>query len=143
MKHAGRYNELLFMVDTCQANTMYSKLYSPNILATGSSKKGENSYSVRATFSHCVLLTHAKHGAQYQNDMDIGVAVIDSFTHHALEFMEGMNKTSHVSMKELVRYLLSPICFIPYLLQSHSLIRTHSRKSVQPRACVRISSADL
>jgi GPI-anchor transamidase subunit K len=41
-----RYNEILFMIDTCQANTMYSKLYSPNILATGSSNLGENSYSV-------------------------------------------------------------------------------------------------
>lgn len=42
----GRYNEILFMIDTCQANTLYSKFYSPNILATGSSEKDENSYSV-------------------------------------------------------------------------------------------------
>ena len=35
------------MIDTCQANTMYSKFYSPNIIATGCSAKGENSYSVR------------------------------------------------------------------------------------------------
>src|SRR6267154_3024714 len=41
-----RYNELFFMIDTCQANTMYSKFYSPNILATGSSRIHENSYSV-------------------------------------------------------------------------------------------------
>jgi phosphatidylinositol glycan class K len=41
-----RYNEILFMIDTCQANSMFSKFYSPNILATGSSKVGENSYSV-------------------------------------------------------------------------------------------------
>lgn len=34
------------MIDTCQATTMYSKFYSPNILATGSSQLGENSYSV-------------------------------------------------------------------------------------------------
>ena len=34
------------MIDTCQANTMYSKFYSPNVLATGSSVLGENSYSV-------------------------------------------------------------------------------------------------
>lgn len=34
------------MIDTCQANTMYSKFYSPNILATGSSVIHENSYSV-------------------------------------------------------------------------------------------------
>ena len=42
-----RYNEILFMIDTCQANTMYSKFYSPNILATGSSELDEKSYSVR------------------------------------------------------------------------------------------------
>lgn len=42
-----RYHEVLFMIDTCQANTMYSQIYSPNILATGSSEIGENSYSVR------------------------------------------------------------------------------------------------
>jgi len=77
-----RYNEMLFMVDTCQANTMYSKLYSPNILATGSSELGENSYS-------------------HENDNEIGVAVIDSFTHHVLQFMEGINKTSQVSMQDL------------------------------------------
>jgi hypothetical protein len=41
-----RYHEILFMIDTCQANTMYSKLYSPNILATGSSELDESSYSV-------------------------------------------------------------------------------------------------
>lgn len=34
------------MIDTCQANTMYTKFYSPNVLATGSSLLGENSYSV-------------------------------------------------------------------------------------------------
>lgn len=38
------------MIDTCQANTMYSKFYSPNILATGSSELGESSYSVRPLF---------------------------------------------------------------------------------------------
>ena len=42
----SRYNEIFFMIDTCQANTMYSKFYSPNILATGSSLLAENSYSV-------------------------------------------------------------------------------------------------
>ncbi|KAJ7829035.1 peptidase C13 family-domain-containing protein [Mycena leptocephala] len=56
-----RYNEIFFMIDTCQANTMYSKFYSPNILATGSSKLDQNSYS-------------------YENDADIGVSVIDRYT---------------------------------------------------------------
>ncbi|KAG6908428.1 hypothetical protein DXG01_004653 [Tephrocybe rancida] len=78
------YNEIFFMIDTCQANTMYSKFYSPNILATGSSRLGENSYS-------------------YENDNDIGVAVIDAYTHYVLEYMEGINKTSHQTMADLVR----------------------------------------
>ena len=34
------------MTDTCQANTLYKRIYSPNVLATGSSELGENSYSV-------------------------------------------------------------------------------------------------
>lgn len=42
----SRFNKLLYVVDTCQANTMFSKFYSPNIISTGSSSLGENSYSV-------------------------------------------------------------------------------------------------
>ncbi|KAH8110793.1 peptidase C13 family-domain-containing protein [Phellopilus nigrolimitatus] len=93
-----RYNELLFMIDTCQANTMYSKIYSPNILATGSSQLGENSYS-------------------HENDNDIGVAVIDSFTHHVLQFMEGINKTSHASMQDLFD------TYDPQTIRSHAGVR--------------------
>lgn len=44
-----RYNKLFFMTDTCQANTLYKRIYSPNVLATGSSELGENSYSVSRT----------------------------------------------------------------------------------------------
>ncbi|KAK7044918.1 GPI-anchor transamidase [Favolaschia claudopus] len=80
-----RYNEIFFMIDTCQANTMYSKFYSPNILATGSSKLDQNSYS-------------------YENDNDLGISVIDRFTHYVLEFMERINKTSHESMADLFAY---------------------------------------
>lgn len=64
-----RYNEILFMIDTCQANTMYSKLYSPNIIATGSSELDQSSYSHHA-------------------DNDVGVAVIDRYTYYNLEFLE-------------------------------------------------------
>ncbi|PVF92792.1 hypothetical protein CPB86DRAFT_743810 [Serendipita vermifera] len=77
-----RYHEIFFMIDTCQANTMYSKFYSPNILATGSSEIDESSYS-------------------YENDNDIGVAVIDRFTHLVLSFLENINKTSQATMQEL------------------------------------------
>lgn len=57
------------MIDTCQANTMYSKLYSPNIIATGSSELDQSSYSHHA-------------------DNDVGVAVIDRYTYYSLEFLE-------------------------------------------------------
>jgi GPI-anchor transamidase subunit K len=60
---------MLFMIDTCQANTMYSKIYSPNILATGSSELDQSSYSHHA-------------------DNDVGVAVIDRYTYYNLEFLE-------------------------------------------------------
>lgn len=42
-----RYHELLFMIDTCQAESMHQKFYSPNILAVASSRVGEDSLSVR------------------------------------------------------------------------------------------------
>ena len=64
-----RYNELLFMIDTCQANTMFSHFYSPNIIATGSSGLDQSSYSHHA-------------------DSDVGVAVIDRWTYYILEFLE-------------------------------------------------------
>ncbi|CAG8467872.1 4566_t:CDS:2 [Ambispora leptoticha] len=77
-----RYNEILFMIDTCQANTMYSQIYSPNILATGSSELGENSYS-------------------HHMDTDIGVAVIDRFTYYNLEFLEKIDMQSKSTLKDL------------------------------------------
>lgn len=57
------------MIDTCQANTMYTQLYSPNIIATGSSELDQSSYSHHA-------------------DNDVGVAVIDRYTYYNLEFLE-------------------------------------------------------
>jgi phosphatidylinositol glycan class K len=51
MYEKKRYNEILFMIDTCQANTMYTKIHSPNILATGSSKLNESSFSVSVFFN--------------------------------------------------------------------------------------------
>ncbi|CBX94432.1 glycosylphosphatidylinositol anchor biosynthesis [Plenodomus lingam] len=79
-----RYHEMLFMIDTCQANTMYSKFYSPNILATGSSEIDQSSYSHHA-------------------DNDVGVAVIDRYTYYNLEFLETQvrDPTSKLTMGDL------------------------------------------
>ena len=81
MADKKRYNELLFMVDTCQANTMYRHFYSPGIVATGSSEEDESSYSHHA-------------------DNDVGVAVIDRWTYYVLEFLE-TQVTSPTSNKTL------------------------------------------
>lgn len=77
-----RYNEIFFMIDTCQANTMYEKIYSPNILSVGSSRIDESSYS-------------------HHSDMDVGVAVIDRFTYYTLDFLEKVEKNSNVTMDKL------------------------------------------
>ena len=41
-----RYREILFIIDTCQAASMFSLFKAPNIYAISSSKVGESSYSV-------------------------------------------------------------------------------------------------
>ncbi|TID16491.1 GPI-anchor transamidase [Venturia nashicola] len=76
-----RYHEMLFMIDTCQANTMYSKFYSPNIIATGSSEIDQSSYSHHA-------------------DNDVGVAVIDRYTYYNLDFLE--NEVREPSCKKTI-----------------------------------------
>ena len=48
------YNEMFLIFETCQAESMYKRLYSPNVLAVASSKIGENSYSV------CFLLAPSR-----------------------------------------------------------------------------------
>lgn len=81
MAEKKRYNEMLFMIDTCQANTLYRQFYSRNIIATGSSEEDESSYSHHA-------------------DNDVGVAVIDRWTYYVLEFLESQ-VTSPTSEKTL------------------------------------------
>ncbi|CAO3611131.1 unnamed protein product [Cunninghamella blakesleeana] len=99
MYEKKRYNEIFFMIDTCQANTMYEKIDSPNILATGSSKLGESSYS-------------------HHIDYDIGVAVIDSFTYYNLDFLEKIDMTSNATLNDLFQ------TYDPVKIASHPGIRS-------------------
>lgn len=99
MHEKKRYNEIFFMIDTCQANTMYSKFYSPNILACGSSELDESSYS-------------------HHSDVEIGVAVIDRFTYFNLEFAENIGKNSSLSLQDLFDY------YHPDKIHSHAGVRT-------------------
>ncbi|KAH1246761.1 GPI-anchor transamidase [Glycine max] len=82
MKEKRRFKELLIMVDTCQASTLFSQLHSPGVLAIGSSKKGENSYS-------------------HHLDSDVGVSVVDRFTFYTLAFFERLNMYDNASLSSL------------------------------------------
>lgn len=79
-----RYHELFFMIDTCQAESMFQKFYSPNILAVASSRVGEDS------LSHHV-------------DPAIGVYIIDRYTYYALDFLERVTPDSKKTMGQFLR----------------------------------------
>ncbi|EDO38885.1 predicted protein [Nematostella vectensis] len=80
-----RYHELFLMVDTCQAYSMASRLYSPNLLAVGSSLVGEDSLS-------------------HHDDPSIGVHVIDRYTYYVLQFLEKVRPDSEATIGDLFRY---------------------------------------
>lgn len=77
-----RYNELLFIIDTCQAVSMYKKFYSPNLIGIGSSQVGEDS------LSHHV-------------DPAIGVYIIDRYTYYLLEYLESIQPNSKKTIDDL------------------------------------------
>ncbi|KAL5067180.1 hypothetical protein RYX36_018067 [Vicia faba] len=82
MKEKHRFKELLVMVDTCQASTLFSQFHSPGVLAIGSSMKGQNSYS-------------------HHLDSDVGVSVVDRFTFYTLAFFERLNIYDNASLSSL------------------------------------------
>ncbi|KAI8904207.1 peptidase C13 family-domain-containing protein [Powellomyces hirtus] len=82
MHEKKRYHELFFMIDTCQAASMYKQIYSPNILAAASALTGQNSYS-------------------HHLDPEIGVAVIDRFTYYNLETLEKLKSGDESTLSQL------------------------------------------
>jgi len=86
-----RYRELLFIIDTCQAASMYEHFYSPNILSIASSLVGEDS------LSHHV-------------DPSIGVYIIDRFTYYALDFLEQVTANSSHTLQQLLKVCPRSVC---------------------------------
>ncbi|XP_042517754.1 GPI-anchor transamidase isoform X2 [Macadamia integrifolia] len=99
MREKRRFKELLIMVDTCQAATLFSQLHSPGVLAIGSSMKGENSYS-------------------HHLDSDVGVSVVDRFTFYTLSFFEKLNMYDNASLSSLFN------SYNPNMLMSTAYYRT-------------------
>ena len=78
-----RYNEILFIIDTCQASTMSKRWYAPNVLFMASSKFKENSYS-------------------HHNDANLGVAVIDRMSFHIIDVIKDLTPSSTKTIGEMV-----------------------------------------
>jgi len=89
MREMKRYNELLFVVDTCQDGTMFRRFNGlRNIIAVASSMKGENSYA---------------HGTRN----DIGLAVSDRFTRFLYEYLKRDN-SEEITLREVFQRAQSP-----------------------------------
>lgn len=78
MEEGGRFNNLLLIVDTCQAKSMCDNIVTPGVTCLASSLTGESSYS-------------------YQVDEELGVAVLDRFTWAMLELGKMLEDPSHIS----------------------------------------------
>ncbi|CAJ1405169.1 unnamed protein product [Effrenium voratum] len=98
MQQQRRYKQIFWVSDTCQAATLQNQFYSPNILAFGSSGKKENSYS-------------------HHIDPELGVAVIDRFTFHALDKLERLLPSSPETVRSFTSW------FNPVLLKAHPELR--------------------
>jgi phosphatidylinositol glycan class K len=143
MHQQRRYNEIFFMIDTCQAASLYKRFHSPNILAVGSSKLGENSYSVKLFLKFCFFpffFGCQLVAMQHHTDSFLGLAVIDRFTYYVLEFFDSIdfsmdsNATFHdlvLSKKatlELTNFLLLFVFFFGTSFP-HSITRNSAPQS--------------
>jgi phosphatidylinositol glycan class K len=71
MHALGRYNRILFVSDTCQAETLYTHIDAPNVVSIASSRLGEDSLSHKSHF-----------------EMLLGNSMVDGFTSEVLRLFE-------------------------------------------------------
>ena len=93
MLRNSRFNHILFLVDSCQASSMFTSLTVTGILNAGSSILGEDSLS-------------------HNFDKTIGLHLMDRWTFFMLLFLEGVEPLSNMTLKSLLD------SFSPQLLQS-------------------------
>ena len=87
----SRYAALLFVVDTCQAESLAWHFDAPNVLSLAASRAGQNSYSAAV-------------------DGGLGLALIDRFTATLLDFFEQRARDdrhwrAHASLAQLLQSL--------------------------------------
>ena len=84
----GLYNDILFILDTCEAMSLFDQVDAPNIAMVGSSVVGEHSLSDEI-------------------DKTLNTFVNDKFSHHLYEFLVSkafMRKTTLEDFKRLFNY---------------------------------------
>jgi glycosylphosphatidylinositol transamidase (GPIT) subunit GPI8 len=72
----GKYGQALFIADTCQAFTLFDKITTPNVLALGTSLKGENAYA-----HHCKLSHYVSSFASWQSESKFLLSISTSLAY--------------------------------------------------------------
>lgn len=110
-----RYRSIMFILDTCQASTLFRELNehdTPNVITIGSSQIGQNSYS-------------------QGNDYTIGVALVDRFTFQTREFFErnnviarnAQNKQAHTQNGLATKKTVQDLVSLHRSLSNHTRVR--------------------
>lgn len=89
MHAAGRYGQMLIMLDTCQAATMYSEITAPGWVGIASSKLGQSSYALHS-------------------DVNIGAHLVDEFSRHVTSFLGKLpaaRQGAGASMESMLRFV--------------------------------------
>lgn len=111
MNQKKRYNELLFIVDTCQAQSIIRSAYSEGFVGFASSRVGEDS------LSHHV-------------DPELGVYMVDRYTYHLLEFMESVSPNSAKKLSEIKKVCPTQQC-ISTPVNRFDLLKPERRSSAK------------
>lgn len=85
-----RYGELLVLLDTCQAATMYSEIQVPGWLGISSSMLGQSSYALH-------------------NDPYVGAHLVDELTYHMVRYLENISWESICGHQRRVAEEASPL----------------------------------
>jgi phosphatidylinositol glycan class K len=89
MEQQKRFGEILFISDTCQADSMLQKIYTQNVIGISTSRVGQSSYS-------------------YAPDPTMGFALLDRFAFYLNEFLKSAfnsNTKKRRSLQDLLNFL--------------------------------------
>mmetsp|Transcript_33236 Transcript_33236/g.23973 ORF Transcript_33236/g.23973 Transcript_33236/m.23973 type:complete len:113 (+) Transcript_33236:519-857(+) len=84
MNSKNLYSEMLLVLDTCEAMSLFDQVEAPNILMVGSS-------------------AHEEHAVADTTDGEINVFMTDKFTENFLEFLNSAEMSTNVRISDFTR----------------------------------------